>query len=359
MKPTITDPVCGMEVREDCAFTAEAEGKAYRFCSEGCRARFLERQAAHAGKAAYELIIIGGGPAGLTAAVYAATMLADALVLTRDLGGQAVDSTRIENYMGYDFITGPELIVRFRDQLIHSHHLDHRMTTVEAVEASADGFTVTTAECTRFQARALVVATGMNARRLNVPGEVELQHRGILYGHVSDFSLMAGCRVAVVGGGNTALQMVENLRPFAASITLISRGNLTADAAIVERVLRTPNLKHLEHCQVTGFTGTGALAGVRIRQGAAEPETEIAVDGAFIAVGFDPASALVAHLVQLNERGEIKVGPDCSTSRPGLFAAGDVTDAFGKRIIVASGEGAKAAMAAQRYLQDTSKGRMI
>jgi alkyl hydroperoxide reductase subunit F len=259
--------------------------------------------------------------------------------------------------MGYDFIAGPDLVARFRDQLIHSHHLDHRMTDVEAVEADAEGFTVTTAERVRFQARALVVATGMNARRLNVPGEMELQHRGVFYGHVTDFSLMAGRHVAVIGGGNSALQMVENLSSLAASITLISRGALTGDAAVIKRVLRTPNLKRLEHCEVTGFTGTGALAGVRVMQGAAEPETEIAADGAFIAVGFDPASALVARLVQLNERGEIKVAPDCSTSRPGLFAAGDVTDAFGKRIIVASGEGAKAAMAAQQYLLGAKVGK--
>jgi len=348
--PKTTDPVCGMAVAADCPFTAEVEGLVHRFCSEGCRQKFLAEEDASSRRTVYDLVIIGAGPAGLTAAVYAATLHDDALILTRDLGGQAVDSTMIDNYMGYDFISGPELIARFRDQLIHSHHLDHRLVAVEKVEASNAGFQVATAGGNSYQARALIVATGMNPRRLDVPGEEEFQRRGVFYGYTGDFSFMEGRRVAVVGGGNSALQMVENLKSVASSIYLVSHGNLTGDPAVIERVLRIPNFERFEQRQVTRLTGSSKLEGIRFRRLGAEEETELAVDGVFIAIGFTPASELVAHLVELNPLGEIRISADCSTSRPGIFAAGDVTDAFGKRIIIASGEGAKAAMAAHTYL---------
>jgi len=349
---TATDPVCGMEVAESCPFTAEVEGLVHRFCSEGCRQKFLAERAAGSRRSTYDLAIIGAGPAGLTAAVYAATLHDDALVLTRDLGGQAVDSTMIDNYMGYDFITGPELVARFRDQLIHSHHLDHRLVEVGRVEASDADFQVETVHGGVYRARALIVATGMNPRRLDVPGEREFQRRGVFYGYAGDFSFMEGRRVAVVGGGNSALQMVENLKSVASSIFLVSHGNLTGDPAVIERVLRIPNLERIEQRQVTRFTGSRKLEGIRFRGVATGEETELAVDGTFIAIGFTPASKLVAHLVELNLHSEIKIRPDCSTSRPGIFAAGDVTDAYGKRIIIASGEGAKAAMAVHAYLGD-------
>ena len=346
-----TDPVCGMEVTEDCPFTAEVEGLTHRFCSEGCRQWFLAERAAKRSRTAYDLAIIGAGPAGLTAAVYAATLHVDAFILARDLGGQAIDSTVIENYMGYDFITGPELVAKFRDQLIHSHHLDHRLVGVEKVEAADSGYRVTTEDGGVYQTRALIVATGMNPRRLEVPGEQEFQRRGVFYGHVGDISSMEGRPVAVVGGGNSALQMVENLKPLATAIYLVSHGRLTGDAAVIERVLRIPTLKRFEQREVTRLNGSNKLESIRFRDTGTGEETELAVDGVFIAIGFDPASSLVAHLVELNEHGEIEIGHDCTTSRAGIFAAGDVSTAFGKRIIIASGEGAKAALAAHSYLK--------
>ncbi|MBN2465542.1 FAD-dependent oxidoreductase [candidate division WOR-3 bacterium] len=348
--PKTIDPVCGMAVSEDCPFTAEVEGLVLRFCSEGCRHKFLAEKAAGSKRLAYDLLIVGAGPAGLTAAVYAATLGDDALILSRDLGGQAVDSTKIENYMGYDFISGPELIERFRDQLIHSHHLDHRMVEVGSVEACQDGFRVTTSDGIAYEAKALIVATGMNPRRLSTPGEQEFLRRGVFYGHAGDFAFMEGRRVAVIGGGNSALQLVENLEPLASRTYLVSHSSLTGDQAVVERVLQSGKLERFEQHEVVAFTGSNKLEAIRIRKRGTTEETELAVDGAFIAIGFRPASALVASLVDLNRRGEIQIRPDCSTSRPGIFAAGDVTDAFGKRIIIASGEGAKAAMAVHTYL---------
>ena len=140
------DPVCNMEVAEEQAFTTEYEGKIYHFCSEGCRDKFLHLHPQKEPRSTYDLIIIGGGPAGLTAAVYAATLKIDTFVATTNMGGQAIDSTKIRNYMGFDFITGPELVEKFKGQLIHSHYVDHRMCRVERLEPTAKGYRITTGE---------------------------------------------------------------------------------------------------------------------------------------------------------------------------------------------------------------------
>jgi alkyl hydroperoxide reductase subunit F len=176
------------------------------------------------------------------------------------------------------------------------------------------------------------------------------RRRGVFYGNIPDFSQVEGWDVAVIGGGNSALQIVENLQAVAGKIHLVSNSELKADQAVIERVCQIPGLIRYEGYQTLAFTGDKRLAGIAIRKREEEKMIEIPVRGVFIAVGLQLNSSLAASLLSLNERGEIPVGPDCSTSRRGLFAAGDVTDAFGKRIIIAAGEGAKAAIAAREYL---------
>jgi alkyl hydroperoxide reductase subunit F len=339
-----------MECDEHSAIREVCNGQTYYFCSEGCRKKFLEERSCKRQRTSYDLIIIGGGPAGLTAAVYAATLKMEALLITKDLGGQAVDSTKIENYMGFDFITGPELTEKFQQQLVHSHYIDHLVSEVEKIESADQGFNVTTSELNQYFCRTLLVSTGMTRRKLNVPGEEEFQRRGVFYGNIQDFSFVQGEDAAVIGGGNSALQMVENLAAVAGTIHLISDSALKGDPVIIERVRTIENLRVYEDFKVVRFSGKGALSSVTIRKKAEEGTTELPVRGVFIAIGLRPNSVSVSHLVDLNERGEIIINPDCSTSRSGVFAAGDVTNAFGKRIIIACGEGAKAVMAARQYL---------
>lgn len=344
------DPICHMEVDEESAIIAECEGIIYHFCSEGCKEKFLKEKACKVPRTSYDLIIIGGGPAGLTAAVYAATLKMNAFLITKDLGGQAIDSTKIENYMGYDFITGPELIDKFQDQLIHSHYIDHLMSEVEKIDKVDGGFNVTASDLKKYFARALIVSTGMMRRKLNVPGEEEFQRRGLFYGNIQDLSFVQGADVVVIGGGNSALQIVENLKSIANNIHLISTTKLTADAINIERISKYGNLRKYEGYKVIEFKGDKNLSSVVIRKMASEDIMDIPSEGVFIAIGLRPNTSWISHLVDLNERGEIIINPDCSTSCPGIFAAGDVTNAFGKRIIIVSGEGAKAAMAARQYI---------
>ncbi len=344
------DPVCNMEVDENSAIAAECDGVIHYFCSEGCKERFLKEKTCKIPRTSYDLIIIGGGPAGLTAAVYAVTLRMNAFLITRDLGGQAVDSTKIENYMGYDFITGPELIDKFQYQLIHSNYIDHVMTEVEKIEPAEGGFNVTTSELKKYFAKTLLVATGMTRRRLKVPGEETFQRKGVFYGNIQDMSFVYGEEVAVIGGGNSALQMVENLNNVAKKISLISTSKFTADAVVVERVSKLGNVAMFEGYNVVELVGDITLSGVSIRKVATENTVKIPAKGVFIAIGLQPNTALISHLIDLNDRGEIIINSDCSTSHAGIFAAGDVTNAFGKRIVIASGEGAKAALAARHYI---------
>lgn len=346
-----------MDVDENKAVTAECNGILYYFCSEGCRTKFLEEITCRTPRTSYDLIIIGGGPAGLTAAVYSATLKMDAFMIARDLGGQAIDSTKIENYMGYDFIRGPELIDKFQEQLIHSHYIDHLMSEVEKVEATDRGFKVTVSGVQGYSAKALIIAAGMTRRKLGVPGEEKFQRRGVFFGNIQDLSYIQGEDVVVIGGGNSALQMVENLHNVAGNVALVSTAKLTADAVLIQRTEAMGNVKVYEEYKTVEFNGEKSLSSVSIRKMASEETCEIPARGVFIAIGLKPNASWISHLVNLNEKGEIKIGPDCSTSFPGIFAAGDVTDAFGKRIIIASGEGAKAALAARQYILKQKDGK--
>ncbi|MEE8330053.1 MAG: FAD-dependent oxidoreductase [Thermodesulfovibrionia bacterium] len=344
------DLVCNMDVKEENAVTYECNGNVYYFCSTGCRDKFIKNKECKIPGAAYDMIIIGGGPAGLTAAVYAATLKMDAFLITKDLGGQAIDSTKIENYMGFDFITGPELTRKFQYQLIHSNYIDHLMREVEKIEPVRDGFNIITSEINKYFTKTLIIATGMTRRRLKVPGEEEFQRKGIFYGNIQDLSFVQGEDVAVVGGGNSALQIVENLHTVAKNIHLVSDSGLKADPVIIERVSQFKNLRKYEGYKTIEFSGEKTLSNIKIRKKAEEKTVNLPVKGVFVAIGLQPNSSMVSHLVDINKRGEVIINPDCTTSCPGIFAAGDVTNAFGKRIIIASGEGAKAAMAARQYI---------
>lgn len=351
----IKDPICYMEVPAS-DITLEYKGKRYRFCSQGCREKFERAMQEYAEKYLYDLIIVGGGPAGLTAGVYASVQRIDTFLITQNIGGQAVDSTKIKNYLGFDFITGPELVGKFQDQLIHEHYIDHRIGTAFRVDRFEDGYEVLTTEREKYRAKTVIVSTGMSRNRLNVPGEERLQRRGVAYRSVQDISLFAGLDIAVVGGGNSGVQTVMELSKVGRTIYLISDETWTADASVVEEARGLENLVSFEGYTVMEITGKDRVKGLTIRSRRTGERETLSVAGVFVQIGLRPNSDLVADLVERNERDEIVIGPDCATSAPGIFAAGDVTNAYGKRIIIASGEGAKAVLAAKRYLLSQRKG---
>jgi alkyl hydroperoxide reductase subunit F len=299
----------------------------------------------------YDLMIIGSGPAGMTAAVYAARKKLNTLLLGKDLGGQVNWTLGIENYMGYQFIEGPELIHKFEEQ-VKQFPLDAKIgERVSSLSRIGGGFEAKTDSGETYQAKAVIVATGKRPRPLNVPGEEKLRGRGVTYCAICDGPLFSGMKVAVIGGGNSALESADDMVKIAEHVYLVSLTPLTGDQILIDKVKSASNLTmFLEH-EVVEITGDNFAGGIRIKDLKTGQERELPVSGVFIEIGLIPNSELAKGVAALNRLGEIEVDCNNETNVPGLFAAGDVTNVPEKQIVVAAGEGAKAALQAHRYLQ--------
>jgi len=302
----------------------------------------------------YELIIIGGGPAGLTAAVYAARKKLHTLLLSKDLGGQPNLTAGIENYMGYQFIEGPELMQKFEEQ-VKQFPLDLKIgQAVSGISRIDKGFEVITERGEKYQAKALIIATGKRPRPLNVPGEDKLIGRGVTYCAICDGPLFAGEKVAIIGGGNSALEATDDMIKIAEHVYLVSITPLTGDPILIDKVQNAPNLTmYLEH-EVLEIRGENRVTSITIRNLKGKEVKELEVGGVFVEIGLIPNSKPAKGVANLNRGGEIEVNCANETGIPGLFAAGDVTNVPEKQIVVAAGEGAKAALQAHRYLQRLS-----
>ena len=303
----------------------------------------------------YELIIVGGGPAGLTAGVYAARKRMDVLLLTQDIGGQVMLTGEIENYMGYEHITGEELIARFKEQLSHQEITVQEESRVASITRGGKVFIAYTDEGYSYRARAVIIASGKRSRPLDVPGEEWLVGRGVSYCAVCDAPLFAGRDVAVVGGGNSGLTAAIDLIKIANKVYVVSaHPSLPGDPVLVEQVEQTPQVDIFVSCDVQEVLGRERVTGIRIRSRQEEEERTLPVQGVFVEKGFLPNSELAQDIVKLSEDHEIIIDPGCRTSVPGIFAAGDVTTVPEKQIIISAGEGAKAALSAYNYLITTS-----
>lgn len=304
------------------------------------------------GKYVYDLIIIGGGPAGLTAAVYASISKIDTIFITDDVGGQAIDTSKIKNYMGFEFISGPELIRKFREQFLKEHYLSHKIGHVVKLEHKDEKFEVTTLQQEKYTANSVIVASGMKKRKLGIPGEDRLQRKGISYSLVQDIELFKGSDVVVIGGGNSGVETAEDLQKNGCKVTLVTMGKMIADPKDVEKI--KDKVKIIEGHIISEILGDEWVEGVVIKSEKTNEEITLQCSQVFIQVGFLPNAEFCRNLVNLNEKGEISINADCSTKTQGLFACGDVTDAY-KRIIIASGDGAKAALSAKKYIRETAK----
>jgi alkyl hydroperoxide reductase subunit F len=298
----------------------------------------------------YDVVIVGGGPAGLTAGMYASRQGLRTAVVAGEVGGQAAWASRIENYMGWQVVAGAELVQRFREHAARFGVECYEGQLVNAVVPGEDAFEVFTRDGTRLVARSLIVATGRAANRLAVPGEMELLGRGVSYCATCDAAFFAGKRVAVVGPGESAAVAALQLASLEASATLVSERPLKAPQAVLDR-LAPAGVRVLPGRKVVAIEGDGRVDGLRVREADGEREETLPVEGVFIETGSIPAAEFTGGLVETNERGEIVTGRDASTSMPGIFAAGDVTDGLGKQVIIAAGEGARAAVAADRWLK--------
>jgi thioredoxin reductase (NADPH) len=300
------------------------------------------------GSKRYDLIVVGGGAAGLTAAMYAARRALKTLIITKDLGGQAATTPWIENYPGIDCTDGLELMVKFRSQA-EKYGAELVTTEAKGIDCLEGGaFGVRTPQEV-LEAGAVILAFGLTPRDLGVPGEERLKGRGVSYCVTCDGPLFKGKRVAVVGGGNAALDAANFLAQLASEVHLIhEREKLRGSEALAAAVLADERItKHLG-VRVREITGEQVVTGLVLGDAASRP---LALDGVFIELGHVAQTSWLKGVVDLDPKGQVVVTRACRTSRPGIFAAGDLADIDYKQVVISAGEGAKAALEAYRYLR--------
>lgn len=295
----------------------------------------------------YDLIIIGGGPAGITASLYAARKKMNFLVITKEVGGQTNWTLNVENYTGFRLITGIDLVKQFREHLKQYNIPAKEGEEVTLLETTGDLAKVVTNKG-EYQSKAVIIASGKLPRRLGVDGENKLRNKGLAYCATCDAPMFADMDVAVIGGGNSAMDAALQLINIAKKVHIIDKAPaFTADSITVEKALSSPKVTAYHNTIVTKVIGDKFVSGLGIsREG---NEETLNVEGIFVEIGAVPATDFVKG-VEKNEHNEIWVNCKTETNIPGFFAAGDCTSVPAKQIIVASGEGAKAAISAFEYI---------
>ncbi|MCM8796955.1 MAG: FAD-dependent oxidoreductase [Candidatus Omnitrophica bacterium] len=295
----------------------------------------------------YELIIIGAGPAGITAAVYAARKRMKFMVITVDIGGQTALSGGVENYTGYQFITGPELAAKFEEHM-RKYNIEVKENEPVVRICKAQDRVIVETKKGKYAAYSAIIASGKRSRELAVAGEKEFKNRGLTYCATCDAPLFSGKEVAVIGGGNSALDAALQLRHIARKVYLINIGSyLGGDAIMQEKVMASKIITVLNNTRVTAILGDKFVSGLKIMRN--DKEEFLAVEGVFVEIGLVPNSEFASE-IEKNEIGEIRINSRNETNIAGIFAAGDVTDVPEKQIVIAAGEGSKAALNAFRYL---------
>lgn len=303
----------------------------------------------------HDVIVIGSGPAGYTAALYAArAQLAPVVFEGTSFGGALMTTTEVENYPGFrDGITGPELMDQMREQALR-FGADLRMEDVESVSLDGPVKSVVTAEGETFKAKAVILAMGAAARYLQVPGEQELLGRGVSACATCDGFFFRDQDIAVIGGGDSAMEEATFLTRFARSVTLVHRRDeFRASKIMLERARTNDKIKFLTNKTVVAVDGETTVTGLQLRDNVTGEESTLPVTGVFVAIGHDPRSALVRDVLDVDAEGYVLVkGRTTYTALDGVFAAGDLVDRTYRQAITAAGSGCAAAIDAERWLAD-------
>jgi alkyl hydroperoxide reductase subunit F len=297
----------------------------------------------------YDVLIVGAGPAGLTAGVYCSRKMLNTILISENIGGQALESWAIENYMGYRMVTGEDLMHKFEEQ-VRGEHIHLELDRVQSLKKEGDLFVAETATGATYFAKTVILTQGKRPRKLGVEGEERYMGRGLSVCSTCDGPLFRDKVVAVVGGGNSALQTAIEMSKIAKEVHLIVRSTVKADAAYVKRYEEQKNIITYLHHAVASLHGNAILNGITIKDRESGKETTLTLDGVFAEVGWIPNTDFLEGVLRLNDQKEIEIDINCHTNVPGIFAAGDVTTIKTKQIITAAGEGAKAALEAYEYL---------
>ncbi len=298
----------------------------------------------------YDMLILGGGPAGYNAALYGARKGRQIAMIAKKSGGQLLNTSYVENYLGIQGLSGEALAEQFKSHV--SEYKVPILEDMEVIQIDKDdaGFNVLMSDHSIYKTKTLITSLGSTPRKLNIPGEQKFANRGIAYCAICDAPLYKGKDVLLAGGGNSAVEAAIDVAIVAKSVTLIHRSQLRADQVLIDRMRSNPKITiHLE-TQILEAIGEDALTGIRVLDKNTQKERIIMGDGLFIEIGNLPNTALIKQLAELNERNEVIVDEKGQTSCPGLYAAGDMTHSPYKQIIIAAADGAKAALAANEYL---------
>lgn len=299
----------------------------------------------------HDIIIVGGGPAGLTAAIYALRAGKTALVIEKSsFGGQIAFSPKVENIPGTAQISGAAFADSLTEQAMNLG-ADVELENVVSVNKAGDVFIVTTEEGGAYESRAVIIAVGVKHRMLGLPGEADLIGSGISFCAVCDGAFYTGQDVAMVGGGNSALQEALLLSEVCHKVTVVQNlPFLTGEKLLADALAEKENVEILLGTVVSGYeTESGALTGLSLHS-ETQGDSRITVSGVFLAVGLEPQNEPFAHLTGTNPQGYFTAGEDCLTATPGVFVAGDCRQKAIRQVVTASADGAVAAMAACRYL---------
>lgn len=299
----------------------------------------------------YDIIVVGAGPAGMTAALYALRAEKKVLVLEKEtFGGQITFSPKVENYPGFSQISGNELAERMLDQ-ITEHGADIELAEVTGITNNGAFKTVTTS-VGDFQAKAVIIATGAKHRHLDVEGENELIGSGISFCAVCDGAFYEGQRVCVVGGGNSALVEAMMLSEICSEVVIIQNlSSLTGESKTVRALENKPNVRMIFNTVVEGFDGDTSLTAVRLYNTVTDTHSSLPTDGLFVAIGHAPENSAFANVTSLDEYGYIISDERCFTDTDGVFVAGDCRTKAIRQVATATADGAVAALAACRYTE--------
>jgi len=299
----------------------------------------------------YDVIIVGSGPAGMTAGIYAIRREMKTLIIGKEVGGQMVWASEIENYPGFEKINSFELINKFKQQTIN-FGVEMKDDEVKQIEKTTEGNFLLHTNRETFEAKTVIIAMGLSPRRLAVDGEVEFNGRGVSYCANCDGPFFKNKTVAVIGGGNSALDAAEVLSKIANQVYLIHRNDsFKAFDTLVAEVKARQNIEVILDTEVKKIIGGTKVEKIQIVNSKTSQSREIELDGVFIEVGRLASTDLVADFVERNDKNQIIVNSKTETKTPGLFAAGDVTDCEFKQITIAMGQATVAALSAYQYIQ--------